>query len=80
MMIYPTSAAPKDFYDLDGDGHLDEFESTMMLFDTADELEELNKTPIHYRSPEQENDDTGLAIMITLLFFVSVWALKMIAL
>lgn len=29
---------PKDFYDLDGDGHIDTFEAAMMLSDVEDEL------------------------------------------
>ena len=29
---------PKDFYDLDGDGHLDAFEAAMMASDVEDEL------------------------------------------
>jgi hypothetical protein len=35
----------KDFYDLDGDGHLDDFEAAMMIGDVADELEEIQRTP-----------------------------------
>lgn len=29
---------PKDFYDLDGDGHIDAFEAAMMASDVEDEL------------------------------------------
>ena len=34
---------PKEFYDLDGDGHIGDFEAAMMLSDVDDELSEIEQ-------------------------------------
>ena len=41
---------PKEFYDLDGDGHIDGFEAGMMLSDVEDELREHKEYQTHYYS------------------------------
>jgi hypothetical protein len=49
----------KDFYDLDGNGHLDDFEAAMMVGDVADELEGIERTPPRTYSSASSSTSTG---------------------
>ena len=74
---------PKDFYDLDGDGHIDAFEAAMMASDVEDELRSSERHSGSYTpplpsyspsKPTQEPQGCGcLSTIITAVVLGTLW-------
>lgn len=64
----------KDFYDVDGDGHIDWLEMGMMVADIDDEIEEIDrkKSVPTYRATQkpQKKSSFGLIMGLSIVFWV----------
>lgn len=68
---------PKEFYDVDGDGHIDDFEASMMLADVQEELDEFERDSNHSSPPPpQAKQRSGCLVRLCwYIFFGFLWAM-----
>lgn len=69
----------KDFYDIDGDGHLDWIEASMMMSDVDEELKEFESSNRQNRYNYQQQKKSGCSFGLIMTLSIISWIIQLIS-